>query len=202
VDIMDWDAVQSTLDKILPPVVHGVVNNAGIGGTGGVMSCGEDEFDRIMGVNLRGIVAVSQVIAQRIIKYNEGKREGERVTGNIVNVSSLASKFPTRISVAYNLSKAGVDMLTKAMALELGPHNIRVNSVNPGIVMGTELSREWIEKSGTSQLQNALLSKTPLQKLVGVQDIANAVLFLLCDESVSMIHGESLFVDGGYSVGG
>lgn len=79
-------------------------------------------FYRVIGVNTRAVVNVSQVVAKRIIQYNKmnGTIDSDRLLGSIVNISSLASRFPTKISTSYNVSKAAVDMLTKGMALELG----------------------------------------------------------------------------------
>ncbi|ODN04788.1 D-erythrulose reductase [Orchesella cincta] len=195
VDLMDWDKTREALDSALPELVHGVVNNAGVGSQAGFLSVTNDALDTVLGVNTRAIVNVSQIVAKRLIQHNS--KTDDKAMCSIVNISSLASRFPTRISTAYNLSKAAVDMLTKSMALEWGPHNIRVNSVNPNIVM-TELAEAWIAASG-SQLKEKLLARTPLGKLLEIKDVVNAVLFLLWD-GVTMIHGESLFVDGGYSV--
>jgi len=195
VDLVDWHATREALESSLPGVVHGLVNNAGVGSQASFLQLTEQALDTVLGVNTRAILNVSQVVANRLIEHN--KNSSEKLICSIVNISSLASRFPTRISTAYNLSKAAVDMLTKSMALEWGPHNIRVNSVNPNIVM-TELAQAWIDATG-SQLKDKLLARTPLGKLLEIKDVVNAVLFLLWD-GVTMVHGESLFVDGGYSV--
>ncbi|CAL8113778.1 unnamed protein product [Orchesella dallaii] len=194
-DLLDWDESKRVLDDSLPELIHGLVNNAGVGSQASFLQLTPDAFDTVIGVNTRGILNVSQIVAKRLIAYNS--KSDDKVICSIVNISSLASRFPTRISTAYNLSKAAVDMITKSMALEWGPHNIRVNSINPNIVM-TELAEAWIAASG-SQLKDKLLARTPLNKLLQIHDVVNAVLFLLWDR-VTMVHGESLFIDGGYSV--
>jgi L-xylulose reductase len=111
--------------------------------------------------------------------------------------SFKASRFGTRASVPYNLSKAGVDMLTKSMALELGPFNIRVNSCNPGIIM-TELARQWMAAGEGAALKEKLIMRTPLQRIAEIGEVVNAIIFLLSDVA-PMIHGQHLFVDGGFS---
>lgn len=74
-----------------------------------------------------------------------------------------------------------------------------MNSVNPNIVMGTDLARDWIGVAG-GQLKDKLVSRTPLGRVVDVSDVVNTVIFLLASEQVGMIHGESVLVDGGFSV--
>jgi L-xylulose reductase len=107
-----------------------------------------------------------------------------------------ASRFGTRASIPYNLSKAAVDMLTKSMALELGPHNIRVNSVNPNIVM-TNLARQWMAAGEGAVLKEKLIGRTPLGRITEVHEVVNTILFLLSDVA-PMIHGEHVFIDGGF----
>ena len=84
-----------------------MVNNAGLGAPATFQGMTESSFDTVIGVNLRAIVNVSQIVASGMISSGKG--------GSIVHISSLASRFPTRASLPYNLSKAGVDMLTKSM---------------------------------------------------------------------------------------
>lgn len=108
-----------------------------------------------------------------------------------------AARFGTRASVPYNLSKAGVDMLTKSQALELGPYNIRVNSCNPNIVM-TELARQWMAAGEGAALKEKLVARTPLGRIAEVDEVVNTIIFLLSDVA-PMIHGEHLYVDGGFS---
>jgi L-xylulose reductase len=88
-------------------------------------------------------------------------------------------------------------MLTKSMALELGPQGIRVNSLNPNIVM-TDLARQWMAAGDGLALKENLIKRTPLGRILSIPDVVHSILFLMSDVA-PMIHGESLFIDGGYS---
>jgi len=112
-------------------------------------------------------------------------------------LSFQASRFPTRASIAYNVSKAGLDMLTKSQATELGQYNIRVNSVNPNIVM-TDLARQWMNAGEGAVLKEGLIRRTPLGRIVEIHEVVNTIVFLLSD-AAPIISGDSLFIDGGYS---
>ncbi|XP_039990802.1 L-xylulose reductase isoform X2 [Xiphias gladius] len=113
--------------------------------------------------------------------------------GSIVNVSSQASQCALRDHAVYCATKGALDMLTKVMALELGPHQIRVNSVNPTVVM-TEMGR-----LGWSNPEKAkiMVSRIPLGRFAEVEDVVNSILFLLSDKS-NMTNGVTLPVDGGF----
>lgn len=116
---------------------------------------------------------------------------------SIVNVSSLASSRAFQGHSAYSVSKAGVDMLTKSMALELGAagRKIRVNSVNPTVIM-TRMGRENWSDPGKSKV---LLDKIPLKRFGEVHEVIESILFLLSDRS-SFINGTTMLLEGGYSV--
>jgi len=88
-------------------------------------------------------------------------------------------------------------MLTKSQALELGQYNIRVNSVNPNIVM-TDLAKQWMAAGEGAVLKEKLIARTPMGRITEIYEVVNSILFLLSD-AAPMIHGEHLFIDGGYS---
>eukprot|EP01137_Pigoraptor_chileana_P019742 Opistho-2@81189 len=116
-----------------------------------------------------------------------------RKGGSIVNISSQASQRPLVNHTAYCASKGALDQLTRVMALELGPHNIRVNCVNPTVVM-TDMGRlGWSDPAKAGPM----LSRIPLNRFAEVSDVVNATLFLLSDRS-GMVHGCMLPVDGGF----
>ena len=138
---------------------------------------------------------VSQVFAKKLISV--GKK------GSIVNFSSSGSKIPMSFAVAYSSLKAGLDHLTRNMAVELAPFNIRVNAVNPGAVetpLFFETSEEQKRKYGDRYKIEDLLKRIPSpNKTVDINDIVNTVLFLLSDSAVALI-GNTLTVDGGLSI--
>ncbi|CAB1438347.1 unnamed protein product [Pleuronectes platessa] len=113
--------------------------------------------------------------------------------GSIVNVSSQASQCAIRDLAVYCATKGALDMLTKGMALELGPHQIRVNSVNPTVVMTERGRLAWSQ----SEKAKTMMARVPLGRFAEVEDIVNSILFLLSDKS-NMTNGVTLPVDGGF----
>ena len=111
----------------------------------------------------------------------------------MVNVSSTGSKFGLRDHAAYCASKGALDQLTRVMALELGPHGIRVNAVNPTVVMTPMGKMAW----GDPEKARPMLEEIPLGRFAEPIDVARAVAWLLSDEA-AMIHGVTLPVDGGF----
>lgn len=185
VDLSDWDQTRETVTKI--GHVDFLVNNAGVGLVAKFLELTKEDLEMSMNVNFNAVFNVSQVVAKRMVEKGEG--------GSIVNISSAASTGALEDHSAYCPSKAAVDMLTKCMALELGPHKIRINSVNPTVVWTPMAEKNWSDpkKSGP------LLSRIPLGKFVAIEDVVNTVVFLLSDKS-AMITGECIRVDGGLGV--
>lgn len=166
--------------------ITALVNNAGIAGVASFLDMDIADFDRIIAVNLRGVFAVGQAVARRMVATQS--------SGAIVNIGSIAgiNGFPKR--GAYGPSKAAVHHLTKTMALDLAEHRIRVNCVAPGYVR-TDLVEELI---GNGSVDEGLVRRRiPLGELGGVDEIAAAVWWMISDES-RYVTGETLLVDGGW----
>ncbi|XP_021951487.1 L-xylulose reductase [Folsomia candida] len=183
VDLADHEATRKAVAAILP--IHALVNNAGVAHLASFLDMEMDAFDKVFEVNVKAVFNVSQVVAKCMVE--------QKIAGSIVNVSSQASQAALQDHAAYCASKGAVDMLSKVMALELGPHNIRVNCVNPTVVL-TEMGRlGWSDpvKAGP------MLAKIPLGRFAEVSEVVNAVLFLLSDKA-SMINGITLPIDGGF----
>ena len=173
-----------------------LVNNAALRGWSTWDTLTEEEWDRFMAVNTKAVFFVSQAVARQMVAQKRG--------GAIVNIASTAAAHPVHWKVDYNTAKAGVAMMTRSLALELGSHLIRVNAVGPG---GTNTS------GGPGSVQSSF-SPEALRKMgedwqrrmalpIGILDpdeIARAVLFLSSDASRA-ITGQVLYVDGGYLVG-
>lgn len=184
VDLADWDKTREVVDSL--GVFEGLVNNAGVAITAPFLECSPESFDRSMAVNVKSILNISQIVAKKMVDNN--------IKGSIVNISSQASKSALKDHTAYCASKSAVDSLTRVMALELGSHGIRINTVNPTVVL-TDLGRKvWLTDPSNAQ---AMLSKIPLGRFGEVHEVVNTVLFLLSD-AASMITGVHLPVDGGY----
>ena len=187
-DISDWDLTKSLLQDIIQEgPVELLVNNAGIGILEAVGTITKEAAMDIMKTNLLAPMNISQEVAQGL--KNAGKE------GSIVNMSSVAGliAFPFPGLCAYSASKGGIDAMTRVMAMELGPHKIRVNSINPTTVW-TEGAKQ-AHKEDLSTVEKSI-SMTPLGKVAKVEDVVNATLFLLSDKA-AMITGVTLPVDGG-----
>ncbi|CAL7936368.1 unnamed protein product [Xylocopa violacea] len=183
VDLGYWNETRNEIEKILP--IDLLVNNAAVACLNPFLDATQQDFDLTFSINVKSILNVSQVVAKNMIE--------RKVGGSIVNVSSQASIAALKDHAVYCASKGAVDMLSKTMALELGPYNIRVNTVNPTVIM-TEMG-----KLGWSDPKKAqsMISKIPLGRLGEVSEVIDAIVFLLSDRS-SMINGVCLPVDGGF----
>jgi NAD(P)-dependent dehydrogenase (short-subunit alcohol dehydrogenase family) len=165
-----------------------LVNNAGITGGGEFLDLKEDDFDRVMRVNLKGAFLLTQSVARLWVE--RVKNGGP--AGSVVNMSSVNAVFAVPREVPYSISKAGLAQLTRVAALALAPYGIRVNAVGPGSVatdMLTPTERD-------PQARRTLLSRTPLGRVAAPEEIANVVAFLASDEA-SYVTGQTIYADGG-----
>ncbi|XP_070581193.1 L-xylulose reductase-like [Ptychodera flava] len=183
VDLSDWDETQKAVESIGP--VDLLVNNAGIGILQSILDVTKDAFEKTVNINLRSVIQVSQIVARTMVSRGTG--------GAIVHVSSQASMIGLHNHGVYSATKGGVDSLTKTMALELGPHKIRVNTVNPTVVL-TELGKSaWSDPAKGGPM----LSRIPLGRFPEVEDVVNSIVYLLSDKA-AMVTGSCLPVDGGF----
>jgi L-xylulose reductase len=183
-DLASEDSVRNALDGI---DVYGVVNCGGFGGEIATpMDTDIAVFDKVIAINTRGALLVIKYTSQSMIRLGRG--------GSIVNVSSQASLVALPGHISYGASKAALDSITRASALELGKYNIRVNAVNPTVVMTAMSAWYW----GRDDIGGPFLEQMPLGRWATEAEIAAPIVFLLSD-AASMITGVSLPVDGGYT---
>jgi L-xylulose reductase len=183
-DLASEDSVRNALDGI---DVYGVVNCGGFGGEIATpMDTDIAVFDKVIAINTRGALLVIKYTSQSMIRLGRG--------GSIVNVSSQASLAALPGHVSYGASKAALDSITRVSALELGKYNIRVNAVNPTVVMTPMSAWYW----GRDDIGGPFLKQMPLGRWATEAEIAAPIVFLLSD-AASMITGVSLPVDGGYT---
>jgi NAD(P)-dependent dehydrogenase (short-subunit alcohol dehydrogenase family) len=179
-----------------PTVCVNVAGGAGFGmGAGPLLAIPEEEWDRVIDVNLKGTWLVSRACAQAMIAAGRG--------GRIVNVSSQAGKVGYPMLGAYSAAKAGVILLTQVMAKELGPQGITVNAVCPGTV-DTDLinkDRQFEMAMGAMEggIERWIAREIPLGRLETADDVAAAIAFLGSDDA-AYITGEALNVSGGQTM--
>jgi len=181
-NLRNWAETEKVVGNI-EPLDH-LVNNAGVAYRENLFEIQSDTFDEIFDVNVKALINVSKIVAKKMAEA--GKQ------GSIVNVSSVSAIKQGSGLLSYCASKAAVDMITKCCAMELSTHKIRVNSVNPTIVM-TDMGHElW------DGITKQALAKIPLGKFAECSHCTNAILFLLSDLA-GMTTGEFFLVDGGYA---
>jgi 3-oxoacyl-[acyl-carrier protein] reductase len=163
-----------------------LVNNAGICPSSLVKDMAAEEWDTVMATNLRAPFLLSQAVARHMIEAGRG--------GKIVNVTSGSYKSARRGAAHYCCSKAGLEMLTRVLALELAEHRINVNAVAPGL---TDVGPHF---NATPQYKETLIRNIPWGRMATPDEIARAVLFLASDEA-EYVTGETLSVDGGSLAG-
>ncbi|MGE0846882.1 MAG: SDR family NAD(P)-dependent oxidoreductase [Flavobacteriaceae bacterium] len=165
-----------------------LVNNAGIVHAADFLDLEEEDFDRVIGINLRGAFLVGQAVARQMVKQIE---EGGK-PGVIVNMSSVNAVFAIPNQVPYSVSKGGMNQLTKVMALSLAHLGIRVNAIGPGSIMTQMLA----SVASDQEARRKVLSRTPMGRIGEPSEIASVAAFLASDMS-SYVTGQTIYVDGG-----
>ena len=183
-------ANKSEVDAATANTVHafghidGLVNNAGIFKAAEFLDITEADWDAVINVNLKGSFLVAQAVAREMVKHGSGA---------IVNMSSVNGVMAIPSIASYNVSKGGINQLTRVMALSLADHGIRVNAVAPGTI-ATELAKNAV--LGSDEARARILSRTPMKRLGEPEEIADVCAFLLSSAS-SYMTGEIVYVDGG-----
>jgi len=186
VDVSSPSSVEEMVKKILDNFngIDILVNNAGITADGLIVRMKEEDWDRVLDINLKGVFNCIKAVSRVMMKQRNGR---------IVNIASIVGIIGNAGQANYSASKGGVIALTKTCAKELASRNINVNAVAPGFIrtrMTEVLSEEAKEK---------LKSQIPLSRLGEPEDVARAVLFLVSEES-SYITGHVVTVDGGMTM--
>ena len=161
-----------------------VINNAAISLTGVFQDMTEEELNKIIDVNIKGVFYVSQTASEYMIKEK---------SGSIINISSMWGEVGASCEAAYSMTKSAVIGLTKALSKELGPSNIRVNCVSPGFI-DTKMNAAY-----TKEDISAICEDTPLMRIGKPEEVADALIFL-ADSKASFITGQVLGVNGGYVI--
>jgi NAD(P)-dependent dehydrogenase (short-subunit alcohol dehydrogenase family) len=165
-----------------------LVNNAGIVHGAEFLDLKEEDFDRVLRVNLKGHFLVARAVARRMVQQIEAGKK----PGTIINMSSINSVVAIGNQVPYCVSKGGIAQLTHSTALALAPHGIRVNAIGPGSVMTEMLAKVAQDREAKMRM----LSRTPMGRFAEPEEVASVAVFLASDDA-SYITGETIFVDGG-----
>lgn len=188
-DLAALDRTQDAVDQAIAALgrIDILVNNAGVGTMGAFLDMPPATFEQVIKINLVGSFALSQAVARTMVPRNFGR---------IVNISSISGHRGARDRAAYGASKAGLDLLTRVMALELGPHGITANAVAPGPVE-TALTRA----AHTEDIRRNFHQLIPLRRYGETAEIAGAVAYLVRPDS-GYTNGQTISVDGGFDAVG
>ena len=165
-----------------------MVNNAGIAIVRDYLDISPEEFDHVLGVNLKGAFLGTQAAARQMIAQGQG--------GVIVNMSSINSGLANPNLATYAISKGGMNQVTSTAAVSFAPHGIRVCGVGPGTIATEMIEVAFTKRAGGS---DTILSRTPLGRLGRPEEIASVVAFLASDDA-SYFTGETIYPDGGRRV--
>lgn len=188
-DLRQTAEIQRTVQTVLMTTpVHVLVNNAGLNIRTPALDVTEEQWQTIIDTDLKGAFFMAQQIGQHMV---------ERGSGSIINVSSVGGHVALRTGVAYAAAKAGVIQMTKVLALEWGPKNVRVNGIAPWYFR-TPLTETLLNNPS---YYDEVVSRTPLRRVGNVAELVGPAVFLASD-AASYVTGHTLFVDGGMSIYG
>lgn len=189
IDVSKKSDVESMVQKVLKsfPRIDILVNNAGILRMAPSEIFTENDWEKVLKVNLTGQFLCAQAVGKQMITQK---------SGSIINVASVAGLFGFAQSLAYGVSKAGIILLTKTLAVEWGKHNIRVNAICPG-VFATDMTNEFLKNK---QIWEPMKTKIPLGRHATPDELVGTVVYLASDASAYMT-GHALVIDGGWTAG-
>lgn len=183
-DISSYEECRKMVNEVLYKFgrIDVLVNNAGISLINVFSFCTENDFDNILGTNLKGTLNLTHNVIKHMI---------ERKTGSIINISSMWGEVGASCEVLYSTSKGGINAFTKALGKELAPSNIRVNAICPGVI-DTEMNDCFSQEE-----KESLLEDIPMGRMGSAEEIGKIAVFLSKDES-SYITSQIIRVDGGF----
>jgi 3-oxoacyl-[acyl-carrier protein] reductase len=192
-DVSSSTSVEAAVEQVVSELggIHALVNNAGITRDNLLFKMTEDDWDLVMGVHLKGAFLMTKAAQKHFVEQKYGK---------VVNISSI-SALGNRGQANYSAAKAGIQGFTRTLGIELGPFGINVNAIAPGFI-ATEMTDATAArlKMDVEEFRRLNAEANPVRRVGHPEDIAAAATFLCADES-SYITGQTLYVDGGISLG-
>jgi NAD(P)-dependent dehydrogenase (short-subunit alcohol dehydrogenase family) len=185
-DVLETAAMRAVISERGPFEI--LINNAGTNRPKTMAETTEEDFDTVLNLNLRAAFFVAQAVTDGLLAAEK--------PGTIINISSQMGHVAGPLRTVYCSSKWALEGLTKSLAMELAPNNIRVNSIAPTFIE-TPLAKEMLKDP---EFRDAVLSKIKLGRIGRVEDLMGAIVFLASD-AAAMVTGASLLVDGGWTIG-
>ena len=187
-DVTDLNKFKNILSKVKKLDV--LVNNAGNNRPEHFTKVKKEDMEYLVELNMKAAFNIAQICSQKMVKLKNRKKIG----GSIINMSSQLGRVGAPIRSVYNMTKFGLEGLTKGMSIDLAKYNIRVNTVCPTFVV-TPMTSKFLK---SKKFKKEVLENIPLGKFAELSDVASAAVFLASD-AASMITGTSLLVDGGWT---
>ena len=189
-DVADTEAIRRVIAEVIDEFgrIDTLVNCAGVNKRMKVESFTEEDYDFITDINIKGAFFMAQAVGRQMIRARSGSQ---------INVDSLNSHRPLSRVAPYAMSKAAMSHMTRSMAMEWGPHGVRVNAIAPGFTLTDLARRLWEENEEMNQWRE---QNTPLRRIGQPKDMVGAAIFL-ASKAAAFITGQVLYVDGGTSCG-
>jgi NAD(P)-dependent dehydrogenase (short-subunit alcohol dehydrogenase family) len=187
-DVTDNARLRAEVDRL--SCLDILINNAGMNIPEPFLDVSEDHLDQMLALNIRSVFLTSQTAARKMLQARDRKERG----GAIINISSQMGHVGSPRRTVYCMTKHGVEGLTKAMAVELAPHNIRVNAIGPTF-LETPMTVSFFENP---EFRDWAISRIPLGRIGRIEEVTGAIVFL-ASPAASLITGASLTIDGGWT---
>lgn len=188
-DVAQPAAIELLAERVMQDCgrVDTLINSAGVNRRKPAATVTEEDYDYLLDINLKGAFLLSQAVGRHMIQQRSGSQ---------INIASLATDRPLKHAAPYAMSKAGLGQMTRSLAMEWGPHGVRVNAIAPGFIV-TDLTRKmWTDE----RMQTWAKANTPQGRLGQPQDLLGVALFL-ASPAAAFLTGQILYVDGGFSAG-